>query len=155
MRWAAPAAVVLLVTLVTPIQAAPRTPMVTGDYAYAYAGHISRVQVSGRAGDPPTGWVTYAGDFATFAGPVTCVNVIGSDAWLAGPITAGSSGFEGFDGWAVRVHDGGTPGRNGDTAITFIDTPESAAEICASGTTDYDTFTVPVVSGNLVVHRAD
>ena len=155
MRWAAPAAVVLLMTVVAPIQAAPRSSIVTGDYSYEFSGRVSRVELSGRAGDPPSGRVMYASAFTTFGGPVACVNVIGSDAWLAGPITFGGSGIEGYDGWAVRVHDGGTPGRTGDSAITFIDTPESAAEICASGTADYDAFMVPVVGGNLVVHPAN
>jgi hypothetical protein len=154
MRWAVPAALFLLVSLAAPIQAAPRASRVAGDYAYDYAGHLARVQVAGRDGDRLSGRVSYTSEFATFAGPVTCVTVDGADAWLSGPITSGSSGFEGLDGWAARIHDAGSPGWIGDSAITFVDTVVGVHELCAAGTSDYDSYLVRIVEGNVVVHPA-
>ena len=134
-------------------QAAPRAPIVTGDYSYEYLSHVSTVDVVGRAGDPASGWFSYSGEFATFGGPVTCVSVVGADAWLAGPITRGDAGIEGVDAWAIRLHDGGTPGRNGDTAITFLDTAEGVRALCESATSEYDGYLQQVIEGNLVVHQ--
>lgn len=122
-------------------------------HAYEYPFHVSTVDVTGRAGDPARGWFSYAGEFATFGGPVTCVRVVGADAWLAGPITRGDAGIEGVDAWAIRVHDGGTPGRNGDTAITLLDTADGARAVCESATPEYDAYLQPVIDGNLAVHQ--
>ena len=143
---------IVLVLSVGTVQAAPRVPVVTGDYAYEYLSHVSYVDIVGRADDPARGRFSYSGEFATFGGPVTCVSVVGADAWLSGPITRGDAGIEGVDAWAIRLHDGGTPGRTGDTAITFLDTADGARALCESGTSDYDAYLQPVIEGNLVVH---
>jgi len=88
------------------------------------------------------------------SGPVACVRVIGSDAWIAGEITGGTIlGY--FPAWAVRVRDGGTPGTNGDMAITYVDALQEAADFYGSAkATRKVGDMVPVTAGNLVVHDA-
>jgi hypothetical protein len=144
--------VALLLMAAPTVIAAPRAQIVTGGYSYEYLSHVSTVEVAGREGDPVHGWFAYRGEFATFSGPVACVRVDGADGWLAGPITQGDPGIEGVDAWAILVHDGGTPGRIGDTAITFLDTLEGALAFCASATHDFDGYLQPVTVGNLAVH---
>jgi hypothetical protein len=151
MRRAGVLAVILLIGSVAPAQGAARVPIVTGHVSYAYLSHVSTLDVAGRAGDPAAGWFSYGGEFATFAGPVVCVRVDGAEAWLAGPITSGSAGIEGVDAWAVRLHDGGTPGWAGDTAITLVDTLEGVRALCETGSTEADGYLQPVIDGNLTV----
>ena len=145
---------ILLVASAGITQAAPRDPIVTGDYSYEYLSHVATIEVAARGGDPATGRFSYRGEFATFGGPVTCVRSAGADAWLAGPITRGDPEIEGVDAWAIRVHDDGTPGRKGDTAITFLDVAAGARAFCESATTEYDGYLQPVVDGNLAVHAS-
>jgi len=156
MRRATVLAVVMVLALGGTVQAAPRVPMVTGAYAYQYGAGTSTVLLAARGGDPARGSLAFAGPFGSFRGPVTCVTVIGSDAWVAGEITVGAPEIEGvvYHGWAVRVHDGGTPGRKGDTAITLIDPPEVSLEYCQSADSSVDDWQVPVTGGNLVVQPA-
>jgi hypothetical protein len=154
MRRVLPLAAILLVMSAITAQAAPRVPIVTGDYSYEFLSRVTTVDVVGRAGDSTRGWFSYTSEFATFGGPVTCIRVVGPDAWLAGPITVGDAGIEGVDGWAIRVHAGGTPGRNGDAAITFVDAAEAAVAVCESATSDYDGYLQPLIAGNLAVHDA-
>ena len=151
MRRAGVLAVILLMGGVAPAQAAAPVPIVTGHFSYAYLAHVSTVDVAGRAGDPARGWFSYGGPFATFAGPVACVEVEGADAWLAGPITSGSAGIDGVDGWALRLHDGGTPGRAGDTAITLVDAVDVVRALCETASTETDGYLQPVIDGNLTV----
>jgi hypothetical protein len=146
--------VILLVVTAGTAQAAPRFPIVTGAYSYEYLSHVSTVNIVGRAGDPAGGSFSYSGEFATFGGPVSCVRVVGADAWLSGPITRGDPGIEGVDGWAIRLHDAGAPGWKGDMAITFLDTTDAARALCQSATSEYDDYLQPVTAGNLVVHQA-
>jgi hypothetical protein len=135
-------------------QAAPPVPIVTGGYSYEYLSHVSTVDVVGRAGDPARGWFSYTGAFATFGGPVTCVRVLGADAWLAGPITHGDAGIEGVAAGAIRILDGGSPGRDGEAALTVVDAAQSAIAFCESATTEMDPYLQPVIDGNLTVHQA-
>lgn len=149
------AALILTLALGGAAQAAALASSVTGDYTYQFFTNTTTIHLDAHAGDPATGSFSYVSGFASFSGPVTCVTVIGSDAWVAGPITAVTKGDTfGYDGWAERVHDGGTPGAQGDTAITFIDTFDAMVKYCQSAKTKSDRSMVPLTAGNLVVHAA-
>ena len=75
----------------------------------------------------------------SYTAAVTCAVVTGTDAsfWFAIPAGVPSSGL----GLIVKVHDGGTPGTNGDTWAHGV------SDSCVDGpVTSY-----PVTAGNLVV----
>jgi hypothetical protein len=56
---------------------------------------------------------------------------------------------------ALRCRDGGTPGANGDMAITYVDTLQEAADFCQSAkATRKVGDMVPVTAGNLILHAA-
>lgn len=81
---------------------------------------------------------------------VQYVKVVGTDTWFAGPVTSGNVGA---GQWLfAKVHDGGTPGRNGDQVWGSF-TTESAAKLgVAAGSTPGD-GPFSISSGNLVVHN--
>jgi hypothetical protein len=74
----------------------------------------------------------------SYTAQVNCAVIGATDANFAFVIPAGSA-LAGTP-VAVRVHDGGTPGTNGDTWAHGVGT-------CGSATSPYT-----IVSGNLVVH---
>ena len=152
------AALVLIFMLAVPVAAAPPVTMkvekVTGSYTYYTFSEFPRtVSVSAHGTDPVKGTWSWTAPHGSFSGPVTCLQVSGDDAWLAGPSWDGS--FAVF----MWVHDGGTPGRAGDTAFTWGADPGETLEdmeaLCESMSTSpygYDMF--DVVSGNLNVWDA-
>lgn len=142
-------AVLALLVAGTAGASSPR-PLVAGSYSYWFNGHTTTVQVSAHGGAHISGWVRVQSPAATFGGPVTCVKVVGRDAWVAGRVAYGSA--MGLDAWWLRVTDGGAPGHRGDLAITFADYPDSAAASCASADRSLDDLRSPVVRGNLVAH---
>lgn len=151
MRRAALLAVVLVLAVGGTVQATPRFATVTGSYDYEFFGSTRTVQLDARAGDPATGTFSYLSDFGSMSGPVTCVRVIGADAWVAGQVTAGTV-LPDFDGWAVRVRDGG---RNGDMAITYVDSLQGVLDFCQSAKYPRQAGDmVPVTTGDLVVRAA-
>ena len=99
---------------------------VNGAYAYTVgAGAIRRGSVTAHFDDGPVGeWSQTApatGGDASFGGPVTCLEVDGPDAWLAGPATRASDGAT--DRAALLyVHDGGPDGRD-DAAMLWMNDP--------------------------------
>ncbi len=133
---------------------APKVAKVTGTYEYITITESWRAaSISAHATDPLKGTWTWTAEGTTYSGPITCLRVSGDDAWLAGPFGDGTGAV------FMWVHDGGTPGRNGDTAFTWgADAWEDLAdmeELCESMTTlpyGYDAF--DVVSGNLNVWDA-
>ena len=153
-------ALLMIVGVVAAAAAAPPTTKkvakVTGTYTYFVLENPSQwrtVSVSAHATDPVRGtweWITPSD---TYSGPITCLQVSGDDAWLAGPVSGGTGAV------FMWVHDGGTPGRAGDTAFTWGtddgETLEDMEVLCESMTTSpygYDAF--DVVSGNLNVWDA-
>jgi Putative zinc-finger len=95
-------------------------PFVVGNYVYGtnpprrdtLAAHFEGAAVgewSRRA--PATGEGTFLG------GPVTCLVISGSDAWLAGPATTATDGRKNLAVF-IHVHDGGSEGE-GDTAFMW------------------------------------
>ncbi len=148
-------AIVLLMATSATTQAAPKVPIVTGGFAYEFApGATTFVEIDLRGGDIPRGSISYSSTvYPPFWGDVDCLTVVGSDAWISGVITAGTLP-EGYGGWALRLHDGGTPGAEGDQAIVLYDVPEVVDAFCEEAWPDADTWMLPVERGNLVVHSA-
>ena len=150
-------ALMMIVGVVAAAAAAPpatkKVAKVTGTYTYYTFSEVPRtVSVSAHGTDPVKGTWSWISPYGT-SGPVTCLRVSGDDAWLAGPTWDGASAV------FMWVHDGGTPGRNGDTAFTWGTDPGETLEemetLCESMTTSpfgYDAF--DVVSGNLNVWDA-
>jgi hypothetical protein len=72
----------------------------------------------------PTGeWTrrrTATGKLEVFRGPVTCLVIDGSEAWLAGPATA--SDDPGIKAAFIHVHDGGADGK-GDRGLLRLNNP--------------------------------
>jgi hypothetical protein len=151
-------AMLMVVGVVAAAGAAPPTTKkvakATGTYEYiTITGSWRAASISAHATEPLKGRWTWTAEGTTYRGPVTCLQVSGDDAWLAGPMSDGSGAV------FMWVHDGGTPGRAGDTAFTWgTDDGETLADmeaLCESMTTSpygYDAF--DVVSGNLNVWDA-
>jgi hypothetical protein len=152
-------AVILVMALSSVALAVAPRAMVTGTYTYFVFGNPESwrtVSLGAQATDPVKGTWTWTRPAGTSSGPVTCLRVAGSDAWLAGPVTVGDGSFSSEFIW---VHDGGTPGTAGDTAFSWgADPGETLADmeaLCESMTTSpygFDPF--PVESGNLTIHPA-
>jgi hypothetical protein len=64
---------------------------------------------------PPTG----ASDH--FGGPITCLVIVGNEAWMAGPATTATDGSEDVAAF-IHVHDGGPNGK-GDRAVLWLSRP--------------------------------
>jgi hypothetical protein len=81
-------------------------------------------------------------------GPITCLVIEGSDAWLAGPGTTGPD-----TGVWIHVHDGGNPGTDDDMATAWGQDPgqplEELRNWCETQSDAVPLF--PVVSGNVTV----
>jgi len=81
-------------------------------------------------------------------GPVTCLVVDASDAWLAGPGTTGPD-----TGVFIHVYDGGTPGTADDLATAWGQDPgqpfDELLEWCEAQATHVPLF--PLDSGNVRV----
>ncbi len=149
MRRAGVLAVTLLLVSATGVQAAG-VAKVTGTYQTEFGGVVATITVDAHATTPASGTFSFSNTVGGFIdGEVTCVTIEGSDAWIAGPVL--DSDIPGLTSWAARLHDGGTPGTNGDLAITFVDF-ESLDWYCERARTNYDRYMVPVAGGNLVIH---
>jgi hypothetical protein len=112
--------------------ASASAPAITVNGAYAYSVNPSahrRDSIAVRGGDPPTGtWSRLIPDSGAFlGGPVTCLVVDGSDAWMAGPATEKSEGVVGTAA-LLYVHDSGEAGGTADTAVTWITDPGQTIE---------------------------
>jgi hypothetical protein len=152
------AVMVLVLVLAVPVAAAPPATMkvakVTGTYTYMVFDAPRTVSVSAHATDPVKGTWTWTTPFGTYSGPVTCLRVSGDDAWLAGPF------WDGTGAVFMQVHDGGTPGRNGDTAFTWGTDPgqplDEMEALCEGMVPPpwYGFGPFSVVSGNLNVWDA-
>lgn len=115
-------------------------------YSFHATGTIAADgSMSGSATDSalqePLSWSMPAGsafEVLSYTAQVNCAVIGGSDATFGFVIPAGSA-LAGTP-VVVRVHDGGTPGTNGDTWAHGVGT-------CGAATSPYT-----IVSGNLVVH---
>jgi hypothetical protein len=93
------------------------------------------------------------GDSSTFyGGPVTCLVISGSDAWLAGPATTATDGSADRAAF-IHVTDGGPDGE-GDTAFLWLNTPGQTiltmTDWCEKRFIPGDGL--PLTSGDVLVH---
>ena len=150
----------------TPLSAPTPTPSPTPDSsppvisvngAYAYLtsdGAERRDSVSVRDTDPVSGtWSRLVPpDGASLGGPVTCLEVDGQDAWLAGPATEDSGG-ETWRAALLFVHDSGLAGGEGDLAVAWITDPGQSLETmegwCRDQYTPAGPF--PLIDGDIVI----
>ena len=120
-------------------------------YTFSAVGTIAPDgSMSGTATDSllqsPLTWTVPAGsvlEVLSYTASVSCavVDVVASDATFVFTIPPGFPGLSGLN-IVAKVHDGGTPGTNGDTWAHGV-----ATSAC-DGPADF----YPIVSGNLVVH---
>jgi hypothetical protein len=100
-------------------------PSVLGNYVYGTTPP-RRDTLAARLDDgrPVGEWsrrTPATGDSSTYyGGPVTCLEISGSEAWLAGPATTATDG--GDHAVFIHVTDGGPDGQ-GDTAFLWLTTP--------------------------------
>jgi hypothetical protein len=125
--------------------AADPAAMVAGGYTYTnFGGGHRSASISAIVSTPGKGMWSWQDR----RGPVTCLVINGSDAWLAGPGTTGPD-----TGVFIHVHDGGAPGRADDMATGWGQDPgQSLAELldwCESQATHVPLF--PLDSGNVTV----
>ena len=160
MRRAFILAAILAVVAVGSVQAKANVPKVNGTYTFNYTDdpandRLWSLNVQGT--DPVKGTWSSVRLGVHLSGPVTCLRVSGPDAWLAGPITSASQEFPSLAVFAW-VHDGGTPGRDGDLAFGwYADLPEGLAQmeaLCEAMSSDLpgDAGPFAVLEGNVHVH---
>ena len=136
---------------------APSPPVISVNGAYAYltsSGAERRDSVSVRDTDPASGtWSRLVPpDGASLGGPVTCLEIDGQDAWLAGPATEDSDG-ENWRAALLFVHDSGLAGGEGDLAVAWITDPGQSLETmegwCRDQYTPAGPF--PLIDGDIVI----
>jgi len=138
--------IVLAIVAASVAQASPSVAKVTGTYSYTSFSGPKTVSLSAHGTTPVKGTWSFRGGAATIGGPITCLVVDGSEAWLAGPPSVGE------DGVFIYLIDGGSPGTE-DLAVTWVQDPDQSFEElqgwCESRFTDVPLFEVD--SGNLTV----
>lgn len=103
--------------------ATPSGAFVVGAYVYGDSPPRRDTIAARLDGGPRGEWsrrMPATGDGNSFAGPITCLEISGSDAWLAGPTTTATDGSSG-GAVMIHVHDGG-PAGNGDTVVMWQST---------------------------------
>ena len=144
----------------TPLQSPTSTPSpsvmsVNGAYAYlTSSGAERRDSVSVRDTDPVSGtWSRLVPpDGASVGGPVTCLEIDGQDAWLAGPATEDSDG-ETWRAALLFVHDSGLAGGEGDLAVAWITDPGQSLDTMEGWCRDHYTPAgpFPLTEGDIVI----
>ena len=138
--------IVLAVVAASVAQASPSVAKVTGTYSYTSFSGPKTVSLSAHGTTPVKGTWSFRGGATTIGGPITCLVVDGSEAWLAGTPSVGE------DGVFIYLIDGGSPGTE-DLAVTWVQDPDQSFEElqgwCESRFTDVPLFEVD--SGNLTV----
>jgi len=157
-------AVAVIVTSAGATLATPNVDRVTGTYTYfAYDDPSAQraASISVQASDPVKGTFTWTRPSGDYSGPVTCVRVVGQDAWFAGPVVdEPKKDSEGFNSVFFFVHDGGTPGSAGDLSFVWgALSDENLGDmeaLCASMDTNfYGAWPFAVVAGNLKVRSTN
>lgn len=144
---------ILFLCLAGAADAAPPVPAVSGGYTYSPWDAVhTRVALSARGGERPTGWLDARNELVGFGGPVLCVMVDGDDAWVAGSMAYVAYGDTlDTDAWIVRVTDGAKPGSEIDYAATFMEFHDAAIAFCESADRSAEDYMTPVLTGNVLV----
>lgn len=149
MRKAMILALALLLVSASTVLAAPPTVSATGSFEFGFGGVTASVTIDAHGIKPASGTFHFENTVnQSIDGDVTCINVDGPDAWVAGTATASS--IEGVGFWALRVHDGGA---DPDLAIVFAGFG-SLDQYCASGRRGLDKYLQTVTEGDIVVSIA-
>ena len=134
----------------------PSTPRAFVAGAYTYGPNESRRDtIAAHFEDGPVGeWsrrVPATGDGETYAGTVTCLEIEGSDAWMAGPETMASDGSTGR-AVLIYVHDGGPNGED-DAVIMWRGSEGQTLATMTSWCEDHfiPGGPFPLTSGDVVV----
>ena len=137
---------VLAVMAASVAQASPSVAKVTGTYNYTSFSGPKTVSLSAHGTTPVKGTWSFRGGAATIGGPITCLVVDGSEAWLAGTRSGGETGV------FIYLIDGGSPGTE-DLAVTWVQDPDQSFDElqgwCESQFTDVPLFELD--RGNLTV----
>jgi hypothetical protein len=140
--------------------APPSPPVMSINGAYAYltsSGAERRDSVSVRDTDPISGtWSRFVPpDGASVGGPVTCLEIDGQDAWLAGPATEDSDG-ETWRAALLFVHDSGRAGGEGDLAVAWITDPGQSLDTMEGWCRDHYTPAgpFPLTEGDIVIQQS-
>ena len=133
----------------------PPVMSVNGAYAYLTSGGAERRDsVSVRDTDPVSGtWSRLVPpDGASLGGPVTCIEIDGQDAWLAGPATDDPDGESGRAA-LLFVHDSGLAGGEGDLAVAWITDPGQSLQTMEGWCRDHYTPAGPfsLTEGDIVI----
>ena len=142
-------AIGLSVVAASVAQASPSVAKVTGTYSYTSFSGPKSVSLSAHGTTPVKGTWSFTGGAGTIGGPITCLVVDGSEAWLAGTPSVGEAGV------FIYLIDGGSPGTD-DLAVTWVQDPwqtfEELQGWCESRFTDVPLFELD--GGNLTVRHA-
>ena len=132
----------------------PAGPLVVGSYIYGTTPPRRDTIAAHFEGGPVGEWsrrIPAVGEGTFFAGPVTCLVISGSDAWLAGPATTATDGSTN-GAVMIHVHDGGPDGRE-DAVLMWQTTPgqtiTTMTEWCENRFIPADPY--PLTSGDVVV----
>jgi hypothetical protein len=127
---------------------------VAGAYTYGVS-EVRRDTVAAHVDGGPVGeWsrtVPATGAGETFAGSVTCLEISGSEAWMAGPVTMATDGTTG-GAMMAYFHDGGPDGED-DAVVLWQST---AGQTLTTMTTWCENHFIPagpfpLISGDVVV----
>ena len=163
-RAAALAAALTMVAGVAQVSGAPKPRVspaqVTGTYTYVFdtdPNHNVRSVTLQAVGTTPaqgTFSLTIAATGRYFIGSVTCVQVVGQDAWVAGRVKKSDPGDSIFGGILFRIHpDDTTPlGFRVTTGAEY--TAAAAVTDCTARDTSGDSVLAPMLSGNIAVTPA-
>ena len=143
-------AAVASVTIAGGALASTAAARVTGTFEYTSPSGPKAVTIEAHGTDPVKGSWTLTNHLGVSrGGPLTCLVVDGSEAWMAGRGATGDAGA------FLYVHDGGSPGR-GDLVVTWIQDPgqpfEELQGWCETQAAQLDRY--PVDTGNVVIHKA-
>ncbi len=140
------AASALAVSGVGSVSAAAPTGIAAGSFTYHPFGRpaLRTGSIDALGSQPVSGSWRWQGRH----GPITCLVIDGSDAWLAGPGTTGPD-----TGVFIHVHDGGLLGGADDMATAFGQDPGQPLEEligwCEGQSNEPPLF--PIERGNVVV----
>ena len=101
-------------------QATPSVAKVTGTYSYTSFSGPKSVSLSAHGTTPVKGTWSFTGGAATIGGPITCLVVDGSEAWLAGTPSVGEAGVFIYLDRRGLAWDGGSGRHLGSGSLAVV-----------------------------------